>query len=81
MLNRDPHVIKLGDKVIGSIFVNKSGFMDYWINLPASDKELAKLIDSGYELASKMSWEKVVSSYVLPALDRACRRNQSLASA
>ena len=49
--------------------------------LPASDAESAKLIDSGYELARKMSWDQVVSHYVLPALDRACRRDQSLASA
>ena len=49
--------------------------------LPSSQDELAKLIESGYELASKMSWDQVVSRYVLPALDRACRRDQSLASA
>ncbi|MCK4850186.1 MAG: hypothetical protein KAT11_02485 [Phycisphaerae bacterium] len=49
--------------------------------LPASQDELAKLIQSGYELAKKMSWEEVVSRYVLPALDRACRRDQALASA
>ena len=49
--------------------------------LPSSQDELLKLIDSGYQLASKMSWEKVVDSYVLPALDRACQRDQSLASA
>jgi glycogen synthase len=49
--------------------------------LPSSQEELAKLIDSGHQLASKMSWEKVVDSYVLPALDRAFQRDQSLASA
>ena len=49
--------------------------------LPSSQEELAKLIESGYQLASKMNWEKVVSSYVLPALDRACRHDHSLASA
>ena len=49
--------------------------------LPKSEAELAKLIDSGYKLASKMNWEEVVSRYVLPALDRACRWDQSLASA
>lgn len=49
--------------------------------LPTSDAELVKLIETGYELAKKMSWEEVVSHYVLPALDRACRHGQSLASA
>ena len=49
--------------------------------LPNSDEEMAKLIDSGYKLAKKMSWEAVVSHYVLPALDRACRHDQALASA
>ena len=49
--------------------------------LPTSDAELAKFIDSGYELAKKMSWEVVVNNYVLPALDRASRRDHALASA
>ena len=49
--------------------------------LPSSDEELAKFIASGYELAKKMSWEVVVSNYVLPALNRACRRDHALASA
>ncbi len=49
--------------------------------LPNSDEEMAKLIASGYELAKKMSWEAVVSNYVLPALDRACRRDHALANA
>ena len=49
--------------------------------LPSSQEEISELIDSGYKLASKMSWEEVVSSYVLPALDRAFRRDQSLAIA
>ena len=49
--------------------------------LPGSQEEILKLIASGYQLASKMSWEEVVSSYVLPALDRAFQRDQSLASA
>ena len=49
--------------------------------LPDSKEKMAALIESGYQLASKMSWERVVGSYVLPALDRACRRDHSFAGA
>ena len=49
--------------------------------LPSSPEEEARLIESGYELASKMSWHEVVSHRVLPALDRACRNDRALARA
>lgn len=48
--------------------------------LPNCDEDVAKLIESGYQLANKMSWEQVVSRFVLPALDRACRKNVALLS-
>ncbi len=49
--------------------------------LPTSPEESVRLMESGYELASKMSWQEVVSHRVLPALDRACRNDRVLARA
>jgi hypothetical protein len=42
--------------------------------LADDDATLQRRIDAGYRLASKMSWEHVVESYFLPALDRAAAR-------
>ncbi len=39
--------------------------------LPRTDKDLKRRMKSGYELAQKMSWERVVEDYFLPSLDRA----------
>jgi hypothetical protein len=39
--------------------------------LPRSEAEVQEMIDSGYELGSKMSWEVVVSDYLIPGLNRA----------
>lgn len=38
--------------------------------LPRDDATMQRQIDQGYEIASRMSWEHVVSDYFLPALDR-----------
>lgn len=42
--------------------------------LPTDDASTAGLMQSGYELASQMSWEVVASEYVLPAIDSICGR-------
>ena len=38
--------------------------------LPRSDREMAQLIETGWELAEEMSWEQVVSKFLMPALQR-----------
>lgn len=40
--------------------------------LPKSDADRERLLASGYELASRMSWDVVAQDYFLPALARAC---------
>ncbi len=45
--------------------------------LPKSPEDKAKLVESGYELASKMTWEVVAKNYFLPAIDRACRKQRA----
>ena len=42
--------------------------------LPHSEADQVGLIERGYELARQMSWDAVVSRYVLPGMDRACRK-------
>ena len=44
--------------------------------LPNSLADKAKLIESGYDLASRMTWEVVARNYFLPAIDRACRKQR-----
>jgi len=39
--------------------------------LPRSEATLKRYMELGYELAEKMSWERVVRDYFLPSLDRA----------
>jgi hypothetical protein len=39
-------------------------------SLPRGDEAMKEIIDSGYELARKMSWEHVVEDYFLPSLNR-----------
>ncbi|HPS55451.1 MAG TPA: hypothetical protein PLP05_07635 [Sedimentisphaerales bacterium] len=39
--------------------------------IPENNFETEKLLKSGYELASKMSWEAVVSKYVLKSINKA----------
>ena len=36
--------------------------------LPRTDKQMQAMIDSGWKLAEKMSWEQVVTRFVMPAL-------------
>lgn len=38
--------------------------------LPRRDAEREKLLTEGYRTASRMSWERVVQEYLLPALQR-----------
>jgi hypothetical protein len=38
--------------------------------LPRSEEAMLRLADTGYELASRMSWERVVSEFFLPSLTR-----------
>lgn len=46
--------------------------------LPATDEEHARLVQSGYELAKKMSWDAVAERFVLPAIRRAAAHRPSL---
>ncbi len=41
--------------------------------LPADDQARHRLIEQGYQIARRMSWDVVARDYFLPALDRACR--------
>ncbi|MBI2505275.1 MAG: hypothetical protein HYW07_18835 [Candidatus Latescibacteria bacterium] len=38
--------------------------------LPSGPREAERLLDEGYRTASRMSWERVVQEYLLPALQR-----------
>ncbi len=42
--------------------------------LPTEERHFARLLQNGYELAQKMSWEVVARDYVLPGIDRAIQR-------
>ena len=42
--------------------------------LPRNTRDVDKMIQRGYEIASKMSWEVVVSDYFLPGLRRALKK-------
>jgi len=44
--------------------------------LPYTPQQRAELIASGYEAASRMTWEVVARNYFLPAIDRACRKQR-----
>ena len=48
--------------------------------LPRSDAEMGELIESGWKLASRMSWQQVVDRFVLPALKRAVESPVELAA-
>lgn len=45
--------------------------------LPGNDDEMGKLIDSGYELACKMSWDAVAGRFVMPGIEAICNRPQA----
>lgn len=47
---------------------------DLYTQLPKTEEQFAKMIDSGYELARNMSWEVVAKDYVLPGFERALAR-------
>jgi hypothetical protein len=49
--------------------------------LPADDAGAERLIDSGHELARRMSWDVVAERFVFPALRRAFARRRALAVA
>lgn len=42
--------------------------------LPKNDDEIDSMIRSGYDLAAHMSWEKVVTNYVLKSMNKVIRR-------
>jgi len=44
--------------------------------LPNSPADKGKLIESGYDLASRMTWEVVARNYFLPAIDRALKKQR-----
>jgi hypothetical protein len=43
--------------------------------LPKTELELAAMIENGYRIARNMSWEVVVSNYLLPGLDKILRKS------
>ena len=43
--------------------------------LAAGDKDTRTLIEQGYELARKMSWQRIVESFVLPSLRKALSKD------
>ena len=45
--------------------------------LPKSPSEMERLVESGYELAKKMSWDLVVKDYLLPSLQKMIQRQPS----
>ena len=44
--------------------------------LPENEQQMQELIQSGFELASKMSWQRVVEDYLLVSLQKALDRQQ-----
>jgi len=46
--------------------------------LPRDNAHMEKLIETGYQMASKMNWDVVARDYFLPAVDRACRKQRVL---
>jgi hypothetical protein len=47
--------------------------------LPKTELELAAMIENGYRIARNMSWEVVVSKYLLPGLDKILRKSKTRA--
>jgi hypothetical protein len=48
--------------------------------LPADEQETAELIESGYRLASNMSWEVCCRDFILPGIERALRKSRPVPS-
>jgi len=44
--------------------------------LGGTDAETARMIQSGYSLAKHMSWDLVLQDYLLPGLQKCCKRGQ-----
>ena len=42
--------------------------------LPADDKQTTALLESGYALASRMSWDVVARNHVLPQIEAVCQK-------
>jgi len=45
---------------------------ELFARLPKDEAEMARLLESGWELARQMDWERVVREYFLPAVHRTC---------
>jgi len=43
--------------------------------LPANEAAMARLLKSGWQLASRMGWQQVVADYVLPGVRQACEQD------
>jgi len=41
-----------------------------------SDADAARLVESGWKLAERLGWSRVVADYFLPAVQRTCRQDQ-----
>jgi hypothetical protein len=48
--------------------------------LPTTDAQMKSLLQSGYKLASQMSWDVVAGRFVMPGLDEACRKKVRVAA-
>ncbi|MHC4716371.1 MAG: glycosyltransferase family protein [Planctomycetota bacterium] len=44
--------------------------------LPNSEAEMARLLETGWQLAGQMGWQRVVTDYVLPGVRRACEQDE-----
>ena len=56
--------------------VSKKVAIEICARLPKNNEELTEMILSGYNLAKHMSWENVVSFYVLKSLSKAVKKNR-----
>lgn len=60
---RERHEAHVAAAVAGRIFKN----------LPRDEQTMRSLMDGGYELACRMSWDVVARDYILPGIDDVCR--------
>ncbi len=68
---RERHEAHVAASVAGRIFKT----------LPRDEQAMRSLMESGYELARRMSWDVVAEDYVLPGINDVCRRTASAESA
>ena len=57
--------------------VSEKVALEICTRLPKNNEEIGEMILSGYDLAKHMSWEKVISSYVLKSLSEVVQKGQN----